>query len=131
MFKEGEKFQHVFVLSENIQNQFILMFNDKNPLHTNSEFAKDKGFQDKVMHGNILNGFLSYFIGECLPTKNVIIHTQNIEYKKPVYMGESLQFFAEVNGVFESVSAVEFKYNFKNSFNKIVAKGKFQIGILQ
>ena len=82
------------------------------------------------MHGNILNAFLSYFIGECLPTKDVIIHSQDIQFKNPVYLDDKLNFTASVSGVFESVSAVEFKYFFRNSQSKVVAKGKIQIGII-
>ena len=93
-------------------------------------FIIPKGFKGKVMHGNILNGFISYFIGECLPLKNVIIHSQEIQYKKAVYLDDELFFEAVVCGVHESVSAVEFKFSFRNKDLEIVSKGKFQIGLI-
>ena len=83
------------------------------------------------MHGNILNGFLSYFIGECLPLKNVIIQTQQIQYSLPVYINDSLDLTVEVADVFKSVAAVELRFHFQNSEGKKVAKGKIQIGILK
>ena len=83
------------------------------------------------MHGNILNGFLSYFIGECLPKKDVIIHSQEIQFKNPVYLNDELQFKATILDVYESVNTVEFKYEFRNVETKVVAKGKIQIGILK
>jgi acyl dehydratase len=101
-----------------------------NPLHTDETFAKNKGFRGKVMYGNILNAFLSYFIGECLPAKNIIIHSQEINYKKPVYLNDALSLRAEIREVHESVNAVLFAYTFSNQSREIVAKGKFQIGIL-
>jgi 3-hydroxybutyryl-CoA dehydratase len=129
-FKLKEIFEKNFAVSDDIYNGFIHLFNDRNPLHTNSEFAAKKGFSGKVMHGNILNGFISYFIGECLPSKDVIIHSQEIKFLNPVYLNDQLSFVAEVTGVYESVNAVEFKFNFKNAGSKIVAKGKIQIGLL-
>jgi 3-hydroxybutyryl-CoA dehydratase len=129
-FNPKDSFTHKFIVTEGIYNGFIDLFQDKNPLHTSEKFAKGKGFSGKVMHGNILNGFLSYFIGECLPVKNVIIHSQEISFKNAVYLGDELTFDTEVNDVFESVNAVEFKFNFKNSESKIVAKGKIQIGLI-
>ena len=99
-------------------------------MHTSDTFAREKGFKGRVMHGNILNGFLSYFIGECLPVKNVIIHSQEIQFKNPVYLNDELDFVAEVSGVFESVNSIEFKFSFKNAEKKTVAKGKIQIGLL-
>jgi len=129
--KQGEQFTERFTVSPEIYEGFIQLFKDQNPLHTNEQHAKGRGFYGKVMHGNILNGFLSYFIGECLPTKEVVINTQEIQYKNPVYLNDELLLNAEVSGVFEAVNAVELKFTFKNAASKIVAKGKIQIGILK
>ena len=131
IFTIGEEFKRAFEVNAEHHKQFIALSNDNNPLHVNEEFAKSKGFVGRVMHGNILNSFLSFFIGECLPTKNVIIHSQEIIFKNPVYLNDSLSFIAKVSGVFESVNAVEFKYSFRNEDSKVVAKGKIQIGLLK
>ncbi len=131
MFTTGAIFTQQFVVSAEVHNQFIQLFQDKNPLHTDENFAIAKGFQGRVMHGNILNGFLSYFIGECLPTKDVIIHSQEIQFKNAVYIDDALNFTATVEGFYESVNAVEFKFSFKNAASKIVAKGKIQIGLFK
>jgi len=130
IFSLGDKFEEEFVLKNETYQGFIEVFKDKNPLHTNHQFAVDKGFDGRVMHGNILNGFISYFIGEKLPTKDVIIHSQEVQFKRAVYLNDALCLTAEVIGIYDSVNAVEFKYQFKNRDAKIVAKGKFQIGLL-
>ena len=129
IFKLGDTFSEQFLVSADTHKQFIQLFKDNNPLHTDESFAIAKGFNGRVMHGNILNGFLSYFIGECLPTKNVIIHSQEIQFKNAVYINDELNFTATIEGIYDSVNAVEFKFSFKNSATKIVAKGKIQIGL--
>jgi len=128
--KEGDKFNETFLVSENIYKGFISIFNDKNPLHANREFAIEKGFRDIVTHGNILNGFLSYFIGERLPLKNVIIHKQEIKYHRPVYINDKLSFCAEVMSVFDEINVIEIKFYFINQSLSKVASGKFQIGVI-
>lgn len=130
IFKLGKTYSEEFTIREKTYNGFINLFHDKNPLHTCNNFAKGKGFRSAVMHGNILNGFLSYFIGEKLEIKDVIIHSQEIKYISPVYLDDVLQFNAEIIGIYESVKAVEFKYKFINQQETIVSRGKFQIGIL-
>jgi 3-hydroxybutyryl-CoA dehydratase len=130
-FSLDDFFEHVFVIDEAVYQGFIQIFKDNNPLHTNSKFAVNHGFSSKVMHGNILNGFLSYFIGECLPTKEVIIHSQEIQYKNAIYLNDELIFNAQVSGIYESVGAIEFKFTFKNNVAKVMAKGKFQIGLIK
>jgi 3-hydroxybutyryl-CoA dehydratase len=130
IFQVGDNYFEKFTVTTETYNGFIQIFKDTNPLHISSEFSQSKGFKDKVMFGNILNGFISYFIGERLPLKNVIIHSQTIEYKSPVYLNENLSLHASVSNIYEAVNAVEFRYYFENSELKKVAKGKFQIGIL-
>lgn len=128
---KGDIFENEFKINKNIYDGFIKLFSDKNPLHTDEVFAQSKGFKSRVMHGNILGGFLSYFIGECLPTKDVIIHSQEIKYIKPVYINELLSFNAEIIGIYKSVNVVEFKFYFENNESNKIAKGKIQIGIIQ
>lgn len=130
IFIPGQEFNENFKISEKTYNGFINLFKDKNPLHTDDDYAIARGFKSKVMHGNILNGLVSYFIGECLPVKDVIIHSQEIQFKYPVYLNDELHLSATVSEVYESVNAVIFKIKFINAENKVVAKGKMQIGLL-
>ena len=119
-----------FTVSPAVYTAFQQCSGDYNPLHTDEEFARGKGFPEKVMYGNILNAFVSMLIGEGLPTKNVIIHSQDIQYKKPVYLNDVLWAELSVEGVHESVNTVEFKFVFKNQCEKIVSKGHVQIGVI-
>ena len=128
---KGDSFQHNFTISPSVYQGFIHLFKDENPLHVNDNFAREKGFSSKVMHGNILNGFISFMIGECLPVKNVLIHSQTIDYKKPVYLGDELEMKLTVKEIHESVSAIELIFGFTNQQQQLVAKGKIQIGILK
>jgi len=127
---KGDTFESKFVITEKVYTGFISLFNDKNPLHTNAGFAKEKGFKSEVMHGNILNGFISYFVGECLPQKNVIIMAQEIKYVNPVYLNDILLLKADISDIFDSVKMLEIKFIFKNQNDLKVASGKINIGIL-
>jgi 3-hydroxybutyryl-CoA dehydratase len=129
--KKGDKFEIDFIITNQVYDLFVSTFNDKNPLHISDEFAKQNGFKSKVMHGNILNGFVSYFVGECLPIKNVIIQTQEIKYFKPSYLNDNLKYEAEICDVFDSVNSIEIKFVFKNVEKQKVASGKINIGILK
>src|ERR1700761_4767765 len=118
MFNLGDKFEERFTITPSTYEGFIGVLKDTNPLHTNAQFAEERGFNGCVMHGNILNGFLSYFIGECLPDKNVVIHSQQIQFKNAVYLNDKLSFEAEIIGIHQSLNTVEFKYSFKNAAAK-------------
>jgi len=130
-FQLNNSYTHQFTITKEVYFHFQMCSNDRNPLHNDEEFARSKGFPQIVMYGNILNTFLSYFIGECLHTKDVIIHSQEIAFKNPVFMNEKLDFEAFVSGVYESVNTIEFKYKFIKPNGKIAAKGLIQIGLLK
>lgn len=129
--RQGDQFSEQFTVTGAVYNGFMTIFNDRNPVHTDDVFAKAHGFAGKVMHGNILGGFLSYFIGECLPVKNVVIHLQEIKYLKPVYLDDELQLKATLAEVYESVDTFVFSFTFENQKQVRVAKGKIQIGIVK
>lgn len=126
----NKDYQHKFVVSQAVYEAFQQCSGDYNPLHTKLEFAKAKGFPQCVMYGNILNGFVSYFIGMLLPTQEVIIHSQDIVFKNPVFLNDELDFTAKVEEISEAVNTVIFKYTFRNAGGKIVAKGHVQIGVI-
>jgi 3-hydroxybutyryl-CoA dehydratase len=127
--QEGDKFEISYEVTPEIYEAYIHFFNDRNPLHTDKAFAIDKGFASVVMHGGILTGFLSNFIGEQLPVKNVIIQSYKIAFVKPVYLNALLIFNAEITGVYKSVNCIVFKYSFKYQ-QKTVCKGEITIGII-
>ncbi|MDQ0784185.1 MaoC/PaaZ C-terminal domain-containing protein [Chryseobacterium sp. W4I1] len=127
ILQENQAFRHQFKVDEQVYSGFISVFEDRNSLHTDEEFAKNKGFRSKVMHGNILNGFLSYFIGELLPTEDVMILSQTINFKNPVYLDDVLNFEAVVTDQSEAVRVNTFAFKFINADLKTVASGKIQI----
>lgn len=130
ILKAGDNFEVAYQVTEKIYQGFIDTFNDRNPLHTDEKFAKERNFAGKVMHGAILVGFLSNFIGERLPLKNVIIMSYSILFSRPVYLGDNLTLYATIADISPAVNCADIKYEFKNSGNVAVSKGKISIKII-
>ena len=126
-FNLGDSFHQNFNVTEEIVNKFIELSNDKNPLHINNEVAKKKGFKSRVVQGNLQNCFISFFIGECLPTKDVMILSQTIKYKNPVFLNDVLSLNVKISGIFDSVNLIEFSFNFKNKLGDLISIGKINI----
>jgi len=129
-FQIGDTYNHDFEINNIKYHQFIDLSNDRNLMHVDDDYPKQFGFKGKIMHGNILNAFLSYFIGECLPINNVVIQSQSIDYKTPIYLDTKLKLEVVVDSVVESVNVVIFKFKFLSLEGIVFAKGKIQIGIL-
>lgn len=125
----GDLFMEKFAITQDVYDSFRMTFKDFNLLHTDDAYAKTKGFREKVMHGNILCGFLSSFVGELLPVKNTIIHSTEIVYKKPCYLNDVVHLEASLIEEYKSVEVYLFKFKFTVQ-DELRALGKLQIGIL-
>lgn len=106
---------------------------DFNPLHTDVQYATNHGFKDIVMYGNILNVFVSHFIGMKLPTRDVIIQSQDISFHKPVFLNDKIELRYELDNVCEAANSISFKLKFYKMMEPkplMVAKGHVSIGLL-
>lgn len=131
MLTTGDKIKHHFTIDAQKHSEFISLSGDHNPLHTTDDFAKKHGFLSIVMHGNILNCFVSFLIGELLPVKNVLILSQEINFTKPVYLNETVTLNAEIIAYFEFIPGYEIKFKFVNqATNEAKASGKVLIKII-
>ncbi|MEO7085932.1 MAG: MaoC/PaaZ C-terminal domain-containing protein [Gemmatimonadaceae bacterium] len=128
--RPGDRFMLDCHVDRRIFETFRDVFQDRNPLHTDAAFAASKGFPGVVMHGNILGGFLSRLVGEQLPVKNVMIQSETIDFRRPVYLDDHLQLEAVVVGVHDSVGAFELSFKFTNASGVKVASGTVLVGLL-
>ncbi|MBQ3944787.1 MAG: hypothetical protein II670_04160 [Alphaproteobacteria bacterium] len=131
--EKSAKISHTYKVTPDVYYSFQRCSNDYNPLHTDAAFAKEKGFVDCVMYGNILNSFVSHFVGMLLPTRDVMIQSQDISFHKPVFLNDEIQLDASVETVSEAVNIINYKLKFKRvggGITEIVAKGHVQIGLL-
>ena len=86
----GQKKSRRYLVTEKIYDDFLKTFKDTNPIHIDDSFARKKGFKSKVMHGAILNGFTSHFIGVCFPGRHALLQSVSMQHRAPVYLGDAL-----------------------------------------
>tara|TARA_B100001250_G_C19756108_1_gene770167 strand:- start:284 stop:673 length:390 start_codon:yes stop_codon:yes gene_type:complete len=129
MFEIGQSWNHEWVISKKLVKYFLKLSKDYNPMHTNADHAKSKGYEDKIVHGNILSCFISYFIGELLHLKDVVIIGQKIKYENAFYIDDVIKLHAVTTKYSSSVNFAEFDFHFiKNDLQ--IASGNIQIKIL-
>ena len=126
----GSTFKSSYLVSEDTFISFKDTFKDNNPLHINDNYATKHGFKSKIMYGNILNGYISHFVGELLPVKDVVIITQKINFKKPFYLNQTIFLSACINEFYKSVKIYDIGFKFYNSDNILIANGKIKIKAL-
>jgi len=63
---------------------------DTNPVHLNHEFASETMFEGQVAHGMLTASFISTVIGTKLPGPGCIYVSQNLRFKAPVKVGDTV-----------------------------------------
>ncbi|KAL9645954.1 hypothetical protein ABK040_001062 [Willaertia magna] len=87
--KIGESAELEKAFTEKDIELFANLVGDFNPVHFDSEYAKQGGvFEDKVVHGVLVFGLLSTLAGTILPGKGSIFMSQDIRFVRPVYINE-------------------------------------------
>lgn len=134
LVEKSQAIEVTYHVTPDVYYGFQRISSDYNPLHTDEAFAKSKGFPERVMYGNILNGFVSHFVGMALPSRDVMIQTQDIQFRKPVYLNDTILLKSEIETVSDAVEIINYKlkfYRLAEPKNVLVASGHVQIGILK
>jgi len=127
---EGSKITQEYSISRDVYDHFLAAFQDTSPIHIMDDYAQTHGFREKVMHGNILNGFISHFVGVKFPGEKSLLQSVSIQYKNPSYMDDRIRINAEVSQVVESVRVIKLDMELQNLTQGIIAAtAKVQVGI--
>ena len=59
-------------ITEKMQNNFRNFTGDINPIHSDKDFAKEKGFDNILVFGMLTASFFSTLVGVYLPGKNCL-----------------------------------------------------------
>jgi len=100
--EEGQEFKRTYRLSSEVHATFIEAFGDRSPIHVDAEYARSAGFPGPVMHGTILNGFLSHFVGMVFPGRSAFLLSVDLRYHHPAFMDDQVELTVKVKQKIES-----------------------------
>ncbi|MBZ5617574.1 MAG: hypothetical protein LAQ69_02395 [Acidobacteriia bacterium] len=124
----GTRFRNRYVIGEDVYQRFLNLFGDASPLHVDDQVAVSCGFSGKLMHGAILNGFISNFVGMNFPGKRTLELGVEIHFVKPTYVGDVLELEATVKERLESRRVVVLQFRFQRE-TTMVANGRVTVMI--
>jgi 3-hydroxybutyryl-CoA dehydratase len=124
----GTRFRKQYVIGEDVYRRFLDLFGDASPLHVDDQVAISCGFSEKLMHGAILNGFISDFVGMNFPGKRTLELGVEIHFVKPTYVNDVLELEATVKERLESRQVVVLQFRFRRE-TTMVANGRITVMI--
>jgi acyl dehydratase len=79
-------YTHDFSFSQDEVNRFAEVTGDKNPVHTNAEYAATTMFKRPIMHGMLSASLFSKVFGTLFPGEGTIYLKQSLAFLKPMYV---------------------------------------------
>ena len=117
-------------INASMMDKFLNISNDTNPLHIDKNYAKEKGFSDRVVYGLLTSSFYSTLVGVYLPGKYCILQGIDIQFSKPVYIDDELKISGKVGYINEAYKQIEIKATIVNQENKKVSKATIKVGVM-
>jgi len=120
----------VTTIDDSMMKNFLDISGDNNPLHVNADYAKDKGFSDKVVYGLLTSSFYSTLVGVYLPGKYCLLQGLNIQFSKPVFCGDTLKIIGKVSYINEAYKQIEIKARILNQKDQKVSRATIKVGVM-
>ena len=112
------------------QDKFLKISGDINPLHTDAEYSKSKGFSDRIVYGMLTSSFFSTLVGVYLPGKYSILQGIDIQFYEPVFIDDILTITGKVSYINEAYRQLEIKAVIINQDNIKVSKSTIRVGVI-
>lgn len=127
----GQKESFTAQIHQEMLDKFKDITGDINYLHNDEKFAKNLGYPGRVVYGMLTASFLSTLAGVYLPGENSLIQSVEIQFAKPVFVGDTLTISGTVKEKNDSFKYIILKIEIRNQDGVKVLRGKMQIGFLK
>jgi 3-hydroxybutyryl-CoA dehydratase len=113
--------------SKTLTEQDIILFaacsGDVNPVHLDKEYAATTPFGEPIGHGMWTGALVSAAIATRLPGPGSVYRSQNLSFKHPVKVGDTVTVTLIVSEIKERIKLVAIECEAHNQDGKLIAKG--------
>ena len=122
--KIGDVATYTKVITRDMVETFAAISGDTNPVHIDEEYAKETVFKENIAHGILVTGLISKILGCDLPGYGAIYVSQQVNFLRPVKIGDEITAKVEVLAKEDKRRYVTFKTTCENQLGKLVIKGE-------
>jgi len=120
----GETAEFSKTISESDIYLFAGVTGDMNPAHINEAYAKTTFFKTRIAHGLLPAGFISNVVAMKLPGPGTIYLRQELNFKAPVRIGDTITAQIEVLEILEEKKHVRLRTTCTNQDGTVVLDGE-------
>ena len=103
---------------------FAAISGDFNPVHVDAQYAAGTPFGARVAHGTITLALCAGILGMRLPGLGTVAVSNHIEYRRPVYIGDTITARVEVAALDRERNRATMAIRWTNQDATVVAEGE-------
>ena len=120
----GDKAAVEKTVTEQDVKLFAEVSGDYNPVHVDENFAQKTRFKQRIAHGMLAASLVSRVIGTKLPGPGTIYLSQTLNFKAPVYFGDTVSAEVEITEKIDGKNLVKLKTVCSNQTGTVVLEGE-------
>lgn len=97
--KVGDSAEITKHMSFDMVEDFSRLSEDFNPVHLDADYASRSRYRKKIIHGLMATSLFSGLFGTRIPGEGCVYKSQNIRFKRPIYVGDEVTARVEVTSV--------------------------------
>jgi 3-hydroxybutyryl-CoA dehydratase len=122
--KPGDKAFRTQTISDEMIRSFADLTGDTNPVHLDDSYAAGTRFGRRIAHGMIAAGLISATLANDLPGPGTVYLSQTLQFKAPVYPGDTITATVEVKTLRPDKPIVTLGTVCTNQNEKVVLEGE-------
>lgn len=120
----GDQASRTTIITDEMIRAFAELTGDKNPVHLDEAYAAGTRFGRRIAHGMIAAGLISAALANDLPGPGTVYLSQTLQFKAPVYPGDTITTTVEVKAVRADKPIVTLGTRCTNQNDAIVLEGE-------
>ncbi|CUU74102.1 MaoC family dehydratase [Campylobacter hyointestinalis] len=126
--KIGMKATYSQTITDTDVKAFAGISGDRNPVHLDEIYAQNSRYKKRIAHGLISVSYFSALFGTRLPGEGCVYASQTLNFKRPIYVGDTVTAQIEVINIYIDKKKILFRTTCTVK-NRIVIDGEAEIFI--
>ncbi len=122
--KPGDQASRSTTITDEMIRAFADLTGDANPVHLDDGYAAGTRFGRRIAHGMIAAGLISATLANELPGPGTVYLSQTLQFKAPVYPGDTITTSVEVKTVRPDKPIVTLGTICRNQNDVVVLEGE-------
>ena len=120
----GQKATRTQTITDEMIRTFADLIGDHNPIHLDDAYAANTRFGKRIAHGMIAASLISATLANDLPGPGTVYLSQTLQFKAPVYLGDTITAVIEVKSAREDKPIATLITTCINQDNVVVLEGE-------